>query len=67
MLFVNGGAGGVGSAVVQLAKAMGATVITTAGSAENGSSACRELGADVAINYRTEDVAAWIKEVRRTA
>jgi NADPH2:quinone reductase len=61
VLFVNGGAGGVGSAVVQLAKAMGATVITTAGSPER-LEACRELGADVAINYRTEDVAAWIKE-----
>jgi NADPH:quinone reductase len=60
-LFVNGGTGGVGSMVVQMAKAMGAKVITTAGSNEK-TTLCRELGADVAINYKTEDVAARIKE-----
>lgn len=60
-LFVNGGTGGVGSMVVQMAKALGARVITTAGSDEKVA-ACRELGADVAINYKTEDVAARIQE-----
>jgi NADPH2:quinone reductase len=60
-LFVNGGTGGVGSMVVQMSKALGARVITTAGSDEKVQAA-RELGADVAINYKTEDVAARIKE-----
>jgi NADPH2:quinone reductase len=60
-LFVNGGSGGVGSAVVQMAKAMGARVITTAGS-EQKAGLARELGADLAINYKFEDVAARVKE-----
>lgn len=55
VVFVNGGTGGVGSSVVQLASAAGARVITTVGSDEKQVLAC-ELGADVAINYRTEDV-----------
>lgn len=54
-LFVNGGTGGVGSMVVQMAKALGATVITTAGSDEKVAR-CRELGADLAINYKTQNV-----------
>jgi NADPH2:quinone reductase len=61
LLFVNGGSGGVGSAVVQMAKSLGARVITTAGSDEKVK-LCRELGADLAINYKTEDVDARIKE-----
>ena len=60
-LFVNGGTGGVGSMVVQMAKALGARVITTAGSEEK-LAAARELGADLAINYKTEDVPAGVKE-----
>ncbi len=60
-LFVNGGTGGVGSMVVQIAKAIGAKVITTAGSDEK-LQRCRELGAAVAINYRTQDVAAEVKK-----
>jgi NADPH2:quinone reductase len=60
-LFVNGGSGGVGSVVVQMAKAIGARVITTAGSVEN-LNLCRELGADLAINYKDGDVDAQIKE-----
>jgi NADPH2:quinone reductase len=60
-LFVNGGTGGVGSMVVQMAKALGARVITTAGSDEKVAAA-RELGADAAINYKTEDVPARVKE-----
>lgn len=60
LLFVNGGSGGVGSMVVQMAKALGARVATTAGSDEKASRA-RKLGADLAIRYRSEDVAAAIK------
>jgi NADPH2:quinone reductase len=60
VLFVNGGTGGVGSAVVQIGKALGAKVIATAGSAEKVNRS-RELGADLAINYKTEDVDARIK------
>jgi NADPH2:quinone reductase len=60
-LFVNGGTGGVGSMVVQMSKAVGARVVTTAGSEEKLAKA-RELGADLAINYKTEDVAARVKE-----
>jgi NADPH2:quinone reductase len=50
-VFVNGGTGGVGSAVVQLAKAAGAFVVTTAGSEEKVAAA-KALGADVALNYK---------------
>src|SRR3954451_12528568 len=61
-LFVNGGSGGVGSMVVQMAKALGARVITTAGTDAKLKS-CRELGADEAINYREENVPARVKEL----
>jgi NADPH:quinone reductase len=60
VLFVNGGSGGVGSCVVQMAKILGARVITTAGSAEKAV-LCRQLGADLVVNYKTEDVDAAIK------
>jgi NADPH2:quinone reductase len=60
-LFVNGGTGGVGSAVVQMAKAMGARVITTAGT-DDKVAECRKLGADAAVNYKTQDVDAAIRE-----
>ena len=60
ILFVNGGTGGVGAAVVQMAKIAGARVITTAGSDEK-IKACRELGADLALNYKTQDVDAGIR------
>ncbi len=60
-LFVNGGSGGVGSMVVQMVKALGARVVTTAGSDEKVA-ACRELGADAAINYKTEDVGERVRE-----
>lgn len=59
-LFVNGGSGGVGSMVIQMGKAIGARVIATAGSAEKVA-ACRELGADVAVNYKSDDVAAAVQ------
>lgn len=60
-IFVHGGTGGVGSMVVQMAKAAGARVITTGGSDEKCARA-KELGAEVAVNYKTQDVAAAIKE-----
>ena len=60
-VFVNGGTGGVGSMVVQMAKAVGAKVVTTAGSDEKVKQA-QALGADLAINYKTDDVAAKVKE-----
>ncbi|MBD3675467.1 MAG: NADPH:quinone reductase [Planctomycetaceae bacterium] len=60
VVFVNGGTGGVGSAVTQFAKAAGAKVIATAGSEEKLAH-CRELGADLAINYKSETLDADIK------
>jgi NADPH2:quinone reductase len=59
-LFVNGGTGGVGSTVVQMAKAAGARIIATAGSAEK-CAALKSLGADVAVNYKTDDILAAVK------
>lgn len=55
VVFVNGGTGGVGSAVVQLAKAAGATVITTSGSPDKAAE-CLRLGAAHVIEYRTQDI-----------
>ena len=60
MIFVNGGSGGVGSMVVQMAKAAGAKVIATAGSAEK-CAAVKQLGADVAVNYKTDDIAKAVE------
>jgi NADPH2:quinone reductase len=54
-IFVHGGTGGVGSTVVQMAKALGARVVTTGGS-DAKVEECRRLGADLAVNYRTENV-----------
>lgn len=56
IVFVNGGSGGVGSMVVQMAKAAGATVIATAGSDEKCKILRDELGVELAINYKTENV-----------
>jgi len=53
-LLVHGGSSGIGTTAIQLAKAFGARVITTAGSAEK-CAACRALGADLAIDYKSED------------
>jgi NADPH2:quinone reductase len=58
-LLVHGGAGGIGTAAIQLAKAFGARVYTTAGSEEK-CRFCLQLGADAAINYRTEDFVARV-------
>lgn len=60
-LLVHGGAGGIGTMAIQLATALGARVLTTAGSADKVER-CRELGAAVAINYREEDFVAVAKE-----
>jgi NADPH2:quinone reductase len=57
---VHGGTSGIGTTAIQLAKALGARVITTAGSAEK-CEACRKLGADLAIDYKTEDFVAATK------
>ena len=59
-LLVHGGSSGIGTAAIQLAKAMGARVIATAGSPEK-CAACRKLGADVAIDYKSEDFVAASK------
>ena len=61
-LFVNGGTGGVGSMVVQMAKAAGARIIATAGSAEK-CAVLKSLGADAAVNYKTDDIAAAVKAI----
>jgi NADPH2:quinone reductase len=61
-LFVNGGSGGVGSCVVQMAKILGTKVITTAGT-EQKAQICRDLGADHVINYQAQDVSAAIKVI----
>ena len=53
-LLVHAGAGGVGSAAIQLGRALGARVIATAGGPDKVR-VCRELGADIAIDYRSED------------
>lgn len=58
---VHGGTSGIGVVAIQLAKHFGAHVFTTAGS-DDKCQACRDLGADLAINYRTEDFVAVIAE-----
>jgi len=60
-VFVNGGSGGVGSCVVQMAKIVQARVITTAGSEEKAE-ICRQLGADLVIHYKKDDLDAAIRE-----
>lgn len=59
-LLVHGGSSGIGTTAIQLAKSFGAKVIVTAGSPEK-CEACRKLGADVAVNYNTEDFVAATK------
>ncbi|WP_209123450.1 NADPH:quinone oxidoreductase family protein [Alkalihalobacillus sp. BA299] len=60
-VLVHAGSGGVGSAAIQIGKALGAKVIATAGSQEKVD-ICREIGADIAINYRHEDFVQVVKE-----
>ncbi len=58
---IHGGGSGIGTAAIQLVKAAGATAIVTAGSDEK-CARCRDLGADVAVNYRSGDFAAEAKQ-----
>jgi NADPH2:quinone reductase len=60
-VFVNGGTGGVGSMVVQMARAVGARVITTVGSEEKAD-LCRSWGADQVLNYKTDAIATAVRE-----
>jgi NADPH2:quinone reductase len=62
VVLVHAGAGGVGSAAIQLAKAAGATVIATSGGPEKVA-VCRQLGADHAIDYLAEDFVGPVKEI----
>src|SRR3989442_3070341 len=59
-LLVHGGSSGIGTTAIQLAKAFGARLITTAGSAAK-CDPCRRLGADLPVNYKREDFAAATK------
>jgi NADPH2:quinone reductase len=61
-LLVHAGAGGVGTAAIQLGKAAGATVIATAGGARK-TEVCASLGADHVIDYTTEDFVPIVKEL----
>ena len=58
---VHGGSSGIGTTAIQLTKAFGAKVLTTAGSEEK-CAACRSLGADQAINYREQDFVEVVKQ-----
>jgi NADPH2:quinone reductase len=60
VVYVPGGAGGVGSMVIQMAKAAGAKVATCAGSQER-IELCKSLGADLALNYKTDDIPARLR------
>jgi NADPH2:quinone reductase len=59
-LLIHGGSSGIGTMAIQLAKAFGARVIVTVGS-EDKAEACMKLGADRAINYKSEDFVAEVK------
>ncbi len=61
-VLIHGGAGGIGAMAIQLAKAAGARVIATAGSDEKVAMLTGYLGADLAINYRTEDFVERVDE-----
>ena len=64
LFLVHGGTSGIGLTAIQLAKAFGATVFTTAGSAEKVAF-CRSMGADHAIDYRTQDFEAEIARITK--
>ncbi|WP_018118236.1 NAD(P)H-quinone oxidoreductase [Corynebacterium mastitidis] len=59
-LLIHGGAGGIGACAIQVAKALGAEVAVTAGSGEK-LEFCRDLGADILINYREQDFAQELR------
>jgi len=61
-LLLHGGTSGIGTTAIQLAKAFGARVVATAGSADK-CSACRRLGADLAVNYAEADFVQAVAEV----
>jgi NADPH2:quinone reductase len=61
-LLVHAGAGGVGTAAIQLGRAAGARVIATAGGPDKVQ-VCKDLGADVVIDYNAEDFVAVVKDV----
>jgi NADPH:quinone reductase-like Zn-dependent oxidoreductase len=61
-LLVHGGSSGIGTTAIQLAKALGSRVAVTAGD-QAKCDACRQLGADWAINYKTEDFEAILKPI----
>lgn len=61
-LLIHGGSSGIGTMAIQLAKARGSQVIVTVGAADKAD-ACRKLGADHAINYKTDDFVARVKEL----
>ncbi|WP_448951183.1 NAD(P)H-quinone oxidoreductase [Labrys neptuniae] len=60
-LLIHGGSSGIGTTAIMLAKAFGASVIVTAGSEEKCQT-CRELGADIAINYKSEEWSAAVRQ-----
>ena len=64
-LLIHGGASGIGTTAIALAAAFGARVLTTAGSAEK-CAACEALGAERAINYRTQDFVAAVHEATQS-
>ncbi|HEX9790405.1 MAG TPA: NAD(P)H-quinone oxidoreductase [Kiloniellales bacterium] len=61
-ILVHGGSSGIGTTAIQLAKAFGARVFTTAGSADK-CAACEKLGAERAINYRDEDFVTVVRDL----
>jgi len=61
-LMIHGGSSGIGTMAIQLAKAFGAKVIVTVGS-QDKAEACKKLGADHAINYKTQDFVAEVKTI----
>jgi putative PIG3 family NAD(P)H quinone oxidoreductase len=61
LLLMHGGASGIGTHAIQVARALGARVAVTAGSADK-LEFCRQLGADITINYRDEDFVARLRE-----
>ena len=61
-LLIQGGSSGIGVTAIAMAKAMGSTVIVTAGS-DDKCAACLQLGADHAINYKTHDFVAEVKRI----
>ncbi|MBK1784344.1 NAD(P)H-quinone oxidoreductase [Prauserella cavernicola] len=66
VLLVHGGAGGIGTHAIQVGKALGATVAITAGSPER-LERCRQLGADIVINYRDQDFVEELKNETKGA